>query len=176
MFGLANMCSGRCVLDLVIRKNILKGVRSHVHKQFREQREAQVTASISLFKACVGAMTYVEFYIRRPHPPVDDHIPYKNNDSIISHSILEHQQCQMECVDSTYNSDGDSFEDTVPVHELCALSSKYGARRTFDKSALLPSDVEQLLRVHKSMALNKKEVSQVNVAIEGVRNEADFVP
>ena len=57
----------------------------------------------------------------------------------------------MECADDM-SDESDYFQDTVFVADQRLSSRKYGARGNIQKSALLPSDAEQMLRVRVSMS------------------------
>ena len=114
-------------------------------------------------------------YITFLSPTEDDNVSYEIDHHLISDSIFEFQQCQMETVDPSLNDD-DHFEDAIPVACLCTSSSKWGARGSFDASSLLPSDAEQLLRVRKPMAYKTQSVVLQMLAIESLGHEADMVP
>ena len=64
---------------------------------------------------------------------MDDKISCGNDVEVMHQSLLEYQQCQMECMDSA-SEDCVLFEDTVPIHDVCLSSSRYCARGSLDNS------------------------------------------
>ena len=115
---------------------------------------------------------YVDPVLSMQHDNIYYHSESK---SVLSEALFEQQQCQMECVDDM--SDGsDSFQDTVPIPDHSLISSQCGVRGSVQKSSLLPSDAEQLLRVRKSMAHAGHRVCVSNFAMRSLCEEASFMP
>ena len=106
----------------------------------------------------------------------DEHISdHREEESVLPQSLFEDQQCQMECA-GDMSDERDSFQEAVPVDVERFPASTYGERGNLDKSALLPSDAEQMLRVRKSMAHTGLLLSVSIFATESLSQEASVVP
>ena len=93
---------------------------------------------------------------------------------LLSETLLEYQQCQMECVDDM--SDGsDYFQDTVPLPDHVSASSMFGVRGSVQKSSLSPSDAERMLRVRNSMAHAGHRVCVPIFAMRSLCGEASLL-
>ena len=119
---------------------------------YMTRKIARRRASVGFFEAYVSAMIYLKYYVDLVTTIQDDNISYHSeNESVLLQALFEYQQCQMECA-GDMSDEIDYVQDTVPVADERLSSSAYGARGSEDKSALLQSDAEQMLRVRKSMA------------------------
>ena len=81
----------------------------------------------------------------------------------------------MECADDM-SDESDSFQDAVPIPDHSLASSKFGVRGSAQKSPLLPSDAEQMLRVHKSVAHAGFRVCVSKLATQSLCEEASLIP
>ena len=72
--------------------------------------------------------------------------------------------------------DINNFKGTAPVADEHLSFSKYGARGSIDKSLLLPSDAEQMLRVRLSMPQSRENELTRSRFLTSLREEADVMP
>ena len=129
-----------------------------------------------LVEAYVGAMIFATPYVGPVLSMQHDNMFYHSESESVffSETLFEYQQCQMECADDM--SDGsDSFQDTVPLPDHALASSNFWVRGRVQKSSLLPSDAEHMLRVCKSMAHAGHRVPVSNLATGSLCEEARFM-
>ena len=137
---------------LIIRKQRFKRSRAHIRHMYLQRQHARAQTSIDVFEAYVGAIIVVTCYADPVLSMQHDNLSYHSgSESALSEALFEYQQCQRECADDMSDGSG-CFQDIVSLPDHALASSTFGARGSVQKSSLLPSDAEQMLRVRKSMA------------------------
>ena len=91
--------------DLIFRRQRFMRSRAHIRHLYLQRQHARMQASINLFEAYIGAMIVVTCYVDPVLSMQPDNMSYHSeSESVLSETLFEYQQCQMECADDM--SDG----------------------------------------------------------------------